>query len=837
MRPLETKTALVLISVGSLGIAALAALLVALPDSVPVFVVAAGIFIVACLLLLVGLWSFKWQGVAWKALADHLGHELLNLEAISTTITDHVCAFSPTDGIVHISSGLVPILDLKSLPTPQAMADALRAPEQAERLRSAIDGLADAGEQFVMKAISKSDRTLEISGHSAQVRQGQAPLYVLRVRDISVQEEASAREKQERMAALSLASSWRQKLDTLALPVWMRDADLALTWMNAAAARMVGQDSDTALAEQAEPFASTLGEDGRWLAEQAGLDMVTRTETAHAIVEGERRLFRVTETPLPDGSDAAFIGFATDMTLLEEKERELKRHIAGNAAVLERLGAAIAIYAADQHLVFYNQAFVDLWGLEEAFLRTEPLFSEVLEELRANRRIAEQADFSLYRRSQQALFTSILEPSEELQHLPDGRMLRILTTPHPFGGLMFVYEDVSRRYELETSYNTLIAVQRETLNNLSEGICVYGSDGRLQLHNPSFAKIWNLDEASLEGNPHASDVMARLRPFFNVPDSEWPALLKDMIAIALDRNPNSGRLLRADGSVLDYLGLPLPDGGTLHSFVDITDSVRVEQALRESNDALEAADRLKSEFIANITYQLRTPLTAIMGFAEILQNKYFGDLTERQEEYCANIIDAGQRLITLINDILELASIEAGYISLERHEVNLMAMLDGITEVVADWARQEELDLTVSVDENIGTAYIDERRMRQALFNLLSNAIKFTPSGGRVTLSAERTETSLILTVSDNGIGISDADKKRLFQRFERANTRTGQAGAGLGLSVVKSIVDMHGGSVDITSVPNRGTTIRCILPLETPPQDELPAATAAALPAPENPA
>jgi signal transduction histidine kinase len=820
MRPLNTKYALGLISAGSFCIAAQAVLLVVFPGEMPVVIMATAIFFIACFLVVVGIGSFRIQGVAWQALADHLGSELLTLEAISTTRTDYVFAFNDQQELVQASQGLAALFDIPHLNKPEQLIAALSAPAQQDTLRTAIDGLLDAGEEFVQTVSTNSGRTLSVAGRRAVVRQGQPALYVLRLRDITTERAATLQEQRVRSEALQQVESWHNRFDRMALPVWIRRADLSLLWANTAAHQMMGTKPNQNL--ESEPFSGTLGEDGRWLAEQAQLDQVSRSETAHAIVSGERRLFRVTETPLdPTGmggeSEAAYIGFAVDMTKLEEKEAELKRHIAGNAAVLERLGAAIAIFAADQHLVFYNQAFVDLWGLEEGFLRTEPLFSELLEELRNGRRIAEQADFGEYRRSQQALFTSLLEPTEELQHLPDGRMLRILATPHPFGGIMFVYEDVSRRYELETSYNTLVAVQRETLNNLSEGICVYGADGRLKLFNPAFARIWGLDMPSLDDEPHANEVMARLRPYFNVPDSEWPELLRDMIAIALDRNPNSGRLQRADGSVLDYLGIPLPDGATLHTFLDITDSVRVEKALRESNDALEAADRLKSEFIANITYQLRTPLTAIMGFAEILQNRYFGPLTERQAEYCANIIDAGQRLITLINDILELASIEAGYITLERSEVEIAPMLNGVSQLVADWARQEDLTLTVTCPDDIGKAWIDERRIRQALFNLLSNAIKFTPMGGRVNLAGDVNGSQLIITVSDNGIGISEADRKRIFQRFERANTRTGQAGAGLGLSVVKSIVEMHGGEVQIDSTPNRGTTIRCILPLVTP--------------------
>ncbi len=826
MRPLSTHYALGFIIAGSLAIAGMALVLAFVPETVPVKLISFAIVALAGLMIAVGITSFRFQGVAWRALADHLGVELVNLEAINTTVTDHVCAFGD-NGLVHLSPGFLALFGRDRLSGPEALAENVVEHQRAS-FAEVITGLADAGEQFTKVVTTLNGQQIEVSGHRATVRRGQPALYVLRARDVTLERQATLREQALREQTEKLLAAWQTRLDLLPFPVWLRKEDLSLAWVNKAAAAATELEQDMVLKTQRELFAGGLGEDGRWLAEQAQLDQNVRHELAHVIVGGQRRLYAATEIPL-NQPDAAFIGFAVDFTRLEEKESELKRHIAGNAAVLERLGAAIAIYGPDQKLKFYNQPFVDLWGLSEPFLRNEPYFAEVLEELRSNRRITEQADFKRFRQEQQNLFTSLLEPQEELQHLPDGRMLRALVAPHPFGGLLFVYEDVSRRFELETSYNTLQAVQRETLNNLAEGICVYGSDGRLQLFNPAFGRIWGLDLESLEGEPHANDVQGRLRPFFAVSDEEWPNLHRDMVAIALDRNPRSGRLERADGSVLDYLGLPLPDGAVLHSFLDISDSVKVEQALRESNDALEAADRLKSEFIANITYQLRTPLTAIMGFAEILQNQYFGPLNARQHEYCSNILEAGQRLITLINDILELATIEAGYMNLDRTEVNIAHMVGGVADVVADWARQEDLELEVTCPEDIGTISIDERRVRQALFNLLSNAIKFTPAGGRVKLLAEKQNGNLLLTVNDNGIGISQADQSRIFKRFERANIRTGQAGAGLGLSVVKSIIEMHGGRIDIDSAPNRGSTIRCYLPLTAPSLKALEQSTAQA--------
>ena len=265
--------------------------------------------------------------------------------------------------------------------------------------------------------------------------------------------------------------------------------------------------------------------------------------------------------------------------------------------------------------------------------------------------------------------------------------------------------------------------------------------------------------------------------------------------------------------------MPLPDGGVLNSYLDVTDSARVEQALRRINDALETADQLKTEFIANVSYQLRTPLNAIMGFAEILNHEYFGKLNDRQSEYTRSITDASERLLALINDILDLATIEAGYMSLNYQQVDVKAVLQSVYDLTHEWAGKQ--NLTIRVDPKVKASKIqaDERRLKQALHNLVSNAIKFTPAGGVITLSSKRDRDRIWLYVKDTGVGIDEAEQGRLFGRFERGYGHHDQ-GVGLGLALVKSLVEMHGGRVEMNSQPGEGTTVSCVLPVRSA-QDE----------------
>jgi signal transduction histidine kinase len=455
--------------------------------------------------------------------------------------------------------------------------------------------------------------------------------------------------------------------------------------------------------------------------------------------------------------------------------------------------------------------------LDEEWLRAGPDLADVMEAQRERRRLPEIIDFRAYKEERLRQFSSLIEPNEELLHLPDGTTLLRRMIPHPFGGVLFTYDDVTDKLALERSYNTLIAVQRETLDNLYEGVAVIGGDGRLKLSNPAFARLWNLAPQQLLGEPHISALIEATRGFYGIaaPDA-WTAAKDAMIAQIMARTSRSGRLDRSDGSVLEYAAVPLPDGNLLLRYVEATDRYRVEEALRERNQALETASRLKSEFIANVSYELRTPLNTIIGFSEILKNEYFGKLNERQKEYGAGILEASQSLLLLINDIIDLATIEAGYMALKLETVDVHSMLVSVISLTRERARDRNLNLKFICPPNIGTLFADQRRLRQAMFNLISNSIKFTPEGGTITVSARREDDAVLLSVADTGIGVPKEDQERVFEKFVRGQAQqVRQAGAGLGLSLVKSFIELHGGRVVMNSAPNAGTEVICYLPTQ----------------------
>lgn len=601
------------------------------------------------------------------------------------------------------------------------------------------------------------------------------------------------------------------RLDALPLPVWVRKPDGTLAWCNTAYGEMLETAVDDVLADQKELMGSKSGV-ATAMARRAHQERDTVIEKHPLVIHGERRLMQITEAPLEQ--EGRTIGLAQDMTELDEMQSELRRFRASNQELLRALNTGIAIFNPKTQLTFYNDAFVALFPLDEMFLDDKPTLSEVMESLREKRRLPEQADFRLYKKQWLDRFTSLIAPHEEMMHLPDGTAIRMVVVPHPLGGLFMTFEDVTSRLELESSYNTLIAVQRETIDNLAEGLAVWRSDARLALFNPAYSALWGLKPKELEAIPHASHIIPQLQDLFD--PEQWETGQHILQQATISRQESRGRLVLVDGRVVEYATIPLPDGGMLNRFNDISDTLKVEMALREKNAALEQAERLKQEFLANVSYQLRTPLNAMMGFAEVLEKQYFGPMNERQMEYASGMTQAGDKLIALINDILDLSTIEAGFLALKIRPLDVYPMMKSLFDLTHEWARKQQITMTLDCPKTIGSLNADERRLKQVLLNLISNAIKFTPESGTITLKAERHDKNMVFHIIDSGIGISQEDQERIFSPFVQLQQNQRHTGAGLGLSLVRSIAELHGGYIEMHSTPGKGTHVTCYIPIMT---------------------
>lgn len=760
--------------------------------------------------------------------------EISRLEAFVAAAPGAYCGWS-LEGEIAYSRGFA---DLLGLPLIRVLADvqARLMPADAAALEGLFTRLQDEDEPFALTAVLiDNSRVLRLSGRTGRDSRGFERFDAIWAEDVTAQTRKAQKAEADFQQMRDESARLNAVFDHVPQPLWMRGDSGALAWCNRAYACALGISPAAVVAEQRElPTTAGVSHKGakgarpgdtplRDLARQALASGKPQEAAVHIVSDGRRRLMRVREIPLPregrPGATTALLGLACDITREEEIEAEFRRSSSSYRELLEQLRTAIALYDANQHLEFYNAAFSQLWGLDDRWLNARPKLGDLMEKLREGRRLPEQADFRKYKQSWLSLFTGLIGAHEDMLYLPDGSALRMLVLPRPTGGLMMTFEDVTSRLELESSYNTLIAVQKETLDNLAEGVAVFGSDGRLKLWNPALANLWGLHPEDLAGEPHIGALVDKVRSYFEIVD--WSVFRETLVALALDRRERGGRMKRAGGSIVDYATVPLPDGGVLVTWSDVTDKVGVENALREKNAALEAAERLKLDFLANVSYQLRTPLNAIMGFAEILTHEYFGTLNDRQKDYAHHIGEAGGKLLALINDILDLSTIEAGYMTLEKAPMDVRTTLEALLSLTAEWAKKEKVSIALDCPADIGAIEADERRVKQILLNLIRNALAFTPQGGSITLRARRADGAVELTVSDTGIGIPLSDQTRIFEPFERIQGaarpegKSARAGAGLGLSLVRNIAQLHGGAVVLSSAPGRGTDVTVRLPTE----------------------
>jgi len=671
-------------------------------------------------------------------------------------------------------------------------------PESAGLLDRAIANLREAGEPFAITIATQTGRLIEASGRTVGANA------VARFRDLSGDRLGRVEAETRYDLLVAEVETLKATLSAAPMPIWLRDQEGRLTWVNTAYAHAV---------EASDPEAAV--ERGLELLDSAVRGMVATAHNADpvfmkrlpAIVAGSRRIFDVVDIASDNGS----AGIASDVTAIEVAEAALRREVDFNARTLDQLTTAVAIFGADRRLKSCNAAYRALFDLDPAFIASRPEENAVLDRLRANRKLPEQADFRTWRSDLLAAYRS-LETREQWWHLPDGKTLRVIANPNPQGGMTWVYENVTERLDLESRYNSLIQVQGETIDHLAEGVAVFGSDGRLRLRNPSFAHIWDLPPELLDRNPHVSEIVATCRQ----PGDDaaaWTRFTASVAGLDESRSTAAGRMDRPDGRVIDYATVPLPDGQTMVTFVDVTDTERVARALVERNEALETADAMKNAFIHHVSYELRSPLTNIIGFTQLLADTRVGPLNERQREYVGYVMSSSTALLAIVNDILDLATIDAGIMELDLSEVDIAETVNAAVEGVKDRIAEGHIVLQRDIPRAIGSFIGDGKRIRQILFNLLANAVEFSRKGGRVLIAARRHDGVIEFTVSDEGPGIPQDFLHSVFDPFASRPRGEGRGGAGLGLSIVRSFVELHGGTVDIASEEGHGATVRVRLP------------------------
>jgi signal transduction histidine kinase len=666
---------------------------------------------------------------------------------------------------------------------PEALVNALmRAdPEHARRLR----GLFERGEACAF----------EVQGPAGAVAvEGRAAGAIAWLRLSAAPGEAPGLPTAPRLAAF---------LNARGDPAWIAAADGSPVWVNAAWL----QAADASSLDDAARRGAAFDRGAEAVAsEAAGLGQ-RRQAVRWVPVGGRRRAFLITAQPLEGGG----VGVWTeDVTEAEEMRDALKRNVEAHDETLNHIAEAVAVFSQAKRLIFHNTAFAELWGLEPAWLAEQPSHGEILDRLRQRRRLPETADYARWKAAELERYEQLAAGPDDLWSLPDGRTLKVVRQPHPMGGLLLLFSDITGELRLKAQYNALIQVQQATLDKLSDAVAVFGSDGRLRLHNEAFVRFWAIAPQQLETAGDFEGVVDLC-----IPKLHDMGFWRELKARVADPDPSaraamSGEVKTSDSRIVEYQSRPLPDGATLIAFTDVTDARKLESALAAREAALAEAERLKRDFVGNVSYELRTPLTTIIGYSELLERSG-EDLPERMRGHAAAVKAAATQLARSIDDVLDMAQIDADEMALDVEDVRVADLLLTVASRWRPEAGAMRISLIVERPDDVGVIRADARRLSQVLDHLMENALGQTPPGGTVTLAARRALGEIQLQVTDTGRGIPFHVQAHIFDRFVGRE----RGGPGLGLALVKALTELHGGWVALESEPGAGATFTCHLPEE----------------------
>jgi signal transduction histidine kinase len=687
--------------------------------------------------------------------------------------------------------------------------------EQLAELTAEVRRTQKTAAPFRMVATPRgSRRSLALRGHLAdpQVSPGGAAL--VWVFDFSDSESELVKLRAEAARARGDFSALVSLIEAAPMPMWFRGADGHLRLVNSAYVTAVGgKTAESVVQAGTELIESVDGLTAAQVALQAAQQKLPIERMVYATIGGQRRALRVSDLPI---SDEGVAGYAVDVEELEEQGREFKAFREAQRSMLDQLSAGVAQFDAKRQLTFANQHFQRLFSLPPSVTINPPSFERLLDMARDAGRVPEARDFPAWRKERAEWFATS-EPQEEAWPLADGTHVRIVAQPMPDGGLVLIAEDRTEQLRLSAIRDTLLRTRTATFDSLFESIAVFAPDGSMQLWNRRFAADWGLDSEFLDTHPHIEELLKRIAARLKRPP-QAKGVGNVVRAATLDRKQTGGRVNLADGRTLEFAGVPLPDGNGLLTVLDITDSQKAEEALRERNAALVEADAVKTRFLANMSYEFRTPLTSIGGFAELLQVGLGGELSETGREYVTAILASVERLGEQIETVLDLSQSEAGILPLSREEIDLMPFVTRLVEEREARIVKAGLTLDLRGDQSAGRISGDPRRLGRALGHLIDNAVAATPQGGRILVELSRQKGKgrdvARIVISDDGPGMDAATLARALGGLRVSpDGRTVERRQGLGLPLARQLVEAHGGTLELMSELGQGTAAIVELP------------------------
>ena len=654
-----------------------------------------------------------------------------------------------------------------------------------------------------------SRKSLALRGALADPSVSPSGAALIWVFDFTETEDELARLSEEAARARDDFGALVGLIEAAPMPMWFRGADMQLRLVNKAYVAAVGGESaDQVVAEQVELVERVSGRTAAQVAQQAAERRQPIERILTATIDNARRTVRVTDLPL---SGEGIAGYAVDIEEMEEQAREFRAFREAQRSMLDQLSIGVGQFDAQHRLTFANQPFHRVFSLPPGVVGERLRFDQMLMIARENGRIPEVRDFPAWRSDLERWF-QMDEPEDVNWPLPDTTHLRVVAQPLPDGGLVMIAEDRTEQLALSATRDTLLRTRTATFDSLFEALAVFAPDGHLELWNRGFPIAWGLESEVLDGHPQAEQLLEKIAEQLADP-KEIAQIGQTIRAATLDRKDREGRIELADGRILSYAGVPLPDGNGLLTALDVTASQQAEQALRERNRALEEADSVMTRFLANMSYEFRTPLTSIGGFAELLSQGIAGELSPQAQEYIQAITASVGKLSEQVENVLDLSQSEAGLMPLRKTKIELLPFIEQIVRKREDEIVKAGLSLHLNGDAKKAVE-ADRQQLQRAIAHLLDNAITHTPDGGRILIDIDARKGVNRIAISDDGKGMSQHELARALEGIRMSEDGKGiERRQGLGIPLARQLVEAHDGTLEFTTRKNVGTTAVITLP------------------------
>jgi signal transduction histidine kinase len=511
-------------------------------------------------------------------------------------------------------------------------------------------------------------------------------------------------------------------------------------------------------------------------------------------------VLEITSDPTPDGG---FILTYTDVTALTRLEAESRRRADILQVMLDNMRHGICYYGPDRRVIAANALTADLGGHPPGSVAP----GRSLDELVGEQIAAGTLDGAPGGLGELALRMDRTRPHRYVRPHPGGRVIEVTSDPTPDGGFVVTMSDISALAEAEAEAKRRAAIQQVMLDNIRHGILLVDGSGLVVAANRVFCQLLGLPEAVVAPGTHFTAFVDWLAERGEYGTGEEGAAVAAAIRGRDRSQPIRSVRARPDGTVLEAVSDPTPDGGWVLTFTDVSAARRTQAELERARDAAEAANRAKSRFLATMSHELRTPLNAVIGFSEALLAK-----PEAMEpDFVRAIHDAGRHLLSLIDDILDVTRAETTGFQIAEAAVDIGQMLEATARVMGAAAATARVTLHAEIAPDLPRIRADELRLRQVLLNLLSNAVKFTPAEGQVTLSAARDADrgGVTIRITDTGIGMPPEDIPRAFEPFTQLESTLSRRfqGSGLGLYLSRALAAAQGAELGLESRPGEGTT------------------------------